>query len=193
MNNRTLLTKKYYTHTLNQFGSSSMFGLFGLGLILYIYNSINEALSLINETFYVKLSFLYQFISIFLIYGILFLVIFIQFGDYNFSYLLLSDDGIEYKNLFYKINANWDDIIKIYRPLLGQLKFVLIDVDHDEYLELSNSEIQSPLLFICWFSNYVKLSKRIPISRFAWNWRSSELGEIIFTHKPNLYTYKRDY
>jgi hypothetical protein len=121
------------------------------------------------------------------------LVLFIQFGDYNYSYLLLSENGLEYKNLFYRINAKWEDVIKIYRPIFGQLRFSFIDEDHDEYIKLSNSDAQSAIPLISWFITFVNLSKRIPISRFAWNWRSSDLGEILLTNSPKLYDINIDY
>jgi hypothetical protein len=177
--------KKFYPHLFQRLFVTLWFGFVILIGILPIPSSFTTALQLLYESPIIKINFLLETTGMLLVQSLFILIGLLMFGEYNFTYIMLMDEGIEYKNLFYKITAKWEDIIFIYRPLLTNIRFS-IDTDQGEYLQLSASKPHSYIKPILFLLNNFNISKNIPISMFAWNWRSSELGNIIFNKASNL-------
>jgi hypothetical protein len=178
--------KIYRTHMLQRIYSLFWFGAMNLYSCLFTFQFVDGAIVILNEPASVKISYLMQSAFLFFNLGIFVLIGLLQFGEFNYTSLIVTGEGLTYRNLFFTIEAEWEDVTEIYRPLYGSLRISLIDADHDEWLKLSHSQSQSLFGPIVWFIKLSQISYRIPISRFAWNWRSSELGTRIFTHARNL-------
>jgi hypothetical protein len=80
--------------------------------------------------------------------------------------LVVSQDGVEYRTLFYNIEANWTDI----RCL--ELTF------EQDLLVFNRARVQAGSLMAAWL-RITGNDKTIPLSLFARRWRNSELGDDI--------------
>jgi hypothetical protein len=181
-----VLQRKYHAHIHNRIGSAlfllMIFGMTGLSVL----QDVSQSIPLISDSPWKIIAFFIGEIS--QSYGlVLFLIIaIVYFGNHNFTYLQVTAEGLIYNNLFYKISVQWHQIHDIYRPFYKKLKMTFIDEDHDEWLRLLQSSCQSYIEPLSWFLRVSGLSTRIPISEFAWNWRSSELGIYILMKVPRL-------
>jgi hypothetical protein len=178
--------KKYTTHFHNRISSSVWLIIVGVMTILFFYQTIGKGAQIACESPQVKMGFLLG--AVYRLFFVMFflLIALMLYGTYNFTELQITKEGLIYKNLFYTIIAEWHEIQEIHRPFYRKWRIVFYDQDHDEWLRLSQSILRSHIKPLSWLIKLSRLSKRIPISEFSWNWRSSELGSWIFTKAPRL-------
>jgi hypothetical protein len=108
------------------------------------------------------------------------LLLFLDYVKYFYSYIIITKDGLVYRNQLYYIETDWQNVVNITRIYyLGWKTLNFIDRDMYENLVLSQSKSESVIGQLNWFIQATGMSKHIPINHFANNWRSSELGRII--------------
>jgi hypothetical protein len=173
-NKNIILPKVYRTHAYNRILSTIVLIIIIILLIINLWSRISGAYTLLNSSTTEIFSFLTNsFISI-LINVMMVIISFKYFGEQNYTYLTISKEGLEYRNLFYRINATWQDVQGIHRRNRS-----FFDSHGGERLRLSHSQFQTNFIPKRWFIKSSGETLHIPISGFAWNWRSSELGSII--------------
>ncbi len=131
----------------------------------------------IIEFIYVAISFLNL-----LIIAYAFVVTFLSIGRVNFSYLLLTDRGLEYRLWpFRLIRCTWDDIDQIKKqasPFQG------------EVLILKRADVFRTRILLNFTKNKIGEIKKlpfIPLYQIS-GWKSGELRTELEKHAPHLFT-----
>jgi hypothetical protein len=99
----------------------------------------------------------------------------------NATRLTLSPKGIDYRELLYTLQAQWEDVSGT-----RQLRYLTRFGDlPSEALVLRHARVQTPK----WNRGFMKFMGRdrlIPIQYINDNWRHNELGEYIRQHAPHF-------
>jgi hypothetical protein len=172
--NTVSLPRIYYSRTISRILSSIILFIVVVFFALNIYSRINGAFILLNSTIAEKLNFIINSILSIGVTLVMFIISFLDFGRKINAKLIVSNEGLEYCNLFYQLNTKWQDIQGLNRYYIS-----LLDPNGAESLRLSHSEIHQNLEIIQWIMKSEGVNLKIPISDFAWRWRSSDLGKLI--------------
>jgi hypothetical protein len=172
--NSVSLPRIYYSRTIIRILSSIILFIVVVFLAMNIYSRINGAFILLNSTIAEKLDFIINSILSIGVTLVMFTISFLDFGRKINAKIIVSNEGLEYSNLFYQLNTKWQDIQGLNRYYIS-----LLDPNGAESLRLSHSEIQQNLKIIQWIMKSEGVNLKIPISDFAWRWRSSDLGKLI--------------
>lgn len=100
------------------------------------------------------------------------------------TYLVVAPEAIEYTAPGYSIRATWDDVDHIWSHWYATWRSWYWK-PYVENLILRRSELRANR----WVATLVRFSgsdRIIPVGRFAWDWRNSELGENIRHYAPHL-------
>ena len=152
-----------------------------IGVFRTLYQFLNQSSQ--SNSGVSSLGILYMF-SLFVFFDCVFVAIgFCLFAITNFTQLILSPEGIEYRGLGFSVCARWEDTSHIWRPpsVIGNpAHFTIADG-----LVVQRSKVQAPK----WLAPIIRWGswhRIIPIGQFAWNWPTSDLGNEIFLHIPTL-------
>jgi hypothetical protein len=172
--NSVSLPRIYYSRIISRILSSIIFFFVVVFLAMNIYSRINGVFILLNSTIAEKLNFIINSILSMGVTLVMFIISFLDFGGKINAKLIVSNEGLEYRNLFYQLNTKWQDIQGVNRNYRS-----LLDPNGAESLRLSHSEIHHNSKIIQWIMKSEGANLKIPISDFAWKWRSSDLGKLI--------------
>lgn len=99
--------------------------------------------------------------------------------------LVISQDGIEYRDFGYSIYADWSDVEVISTDVMEMVMSRMITFGTADKLRLRRSTlIASGLAKV--FVKLMRWQWSIPIGWFALNWRNSKLGAEIFKYAPHI-------
>ncbi len=187
LNNLNEIIPKYYYPRFQYRASLIFILLFYLStIILFIYTLISQILPSPQDGSITYNKMYLDPLSFFVVFIFFTIILFINYGLVFYTYLRVDKEHLIYRNLFYVIKTDWQNIINIDNRIFGIPQWSLSERDYNEYLILSDSKTKSWNRPLTWLVNHTVLSIHIPISLFTSNWRSSELGSIIFTKAEKL-------
>jgi len=116
------------------------------------------------------------------------MAMFLAFGAFlayyiNYTQLLISTKGIEYRQIEYSIRTTWDNVERI-GPVVSS-----VGLGITEGLILHKPAVQARWI-LKWYANIA--SRHIPLASFASDWRDTEIGHDIKRYAPHLFTQEED-
>jgi hypothetical protein len=136
-------------------------------LFMFIFLFLRSLIDILFEPPGNNLQLILPFIVFLVILVFFSILLLFSYGHFFHTFIRIDKDNLVYKNLFYIIEADWENII-------DEGSFY-----GNECLILSESRSKSINRPLSWFIEVTGISKRIPINHFTQDWRSSELGKII--------------
>src|SRR5574341_170226 len=94
--------------------------------------------------------------------------------------LIVGEDGIEYTDGFGRVRGAWPDVTRITQERSGILRV--------DFLYLRESRFDAPG-WLAWMVG-PKIRQRVPISLFGRDWRSTQLGDDLRHHAPQLFRHE---
>jgi hypothetical protein len=179
--NTISLPRVYYSRKTDRILVSTVLLFFLAFLMINLCSQINGAIILLSSNISEKLNFIISSVLSIIINLVGLLFSFLLFGRKINSKLIISNEGLEYRNLFYNLSTRWQDIQGINR--YGRS---FLDPHGGDSLRLSHSEIGQNSQIMQWVIKSGGANLNIPINDFAWRWRSSEMGKIIRDHAIKL-------